>query len=88
MPGRPDDHLSRVARAVRWGIPLAIAIAGGILIAVGDATQIALGVLLVGCAMLVAMASAIVRVGARSDQERVAEERAREYFDEHGRWPG
>jgi hypothetical protein len=87
VPGGPDDRLSGVARAVRWGVPLAIAAAGAVLIAVGDANEIAMGVLLVGCALLVAMASAIVRVGARSDREREAEERAREYFDAHGRWP-
>jgi hypothetical protein len=88
VPGGPDDGLTGVARAVRWGVPLAIALAGAILIAVGDANEIAMGVLLVGTALLVVLASAIVRVGARSDQDRVREERAREYFDEHGRWPG
>jgi hypothetical protein len=78
-----------VVRAVRYGIPLAILVAGVVCLALagGDGNVTALGVLLVGVAGLVVLLGAIVRAGERSNQERVEEERAREFYDAHGRWP-
>lgn len=29
----------------------------------------------------------LFRIGVRGDEERQAEERARDYFDRYGRWP-
>jgi hypothetical protein len=77
-----------MARATRIGVPALIALAGAIVIAAApDANIVALGVLLVGVAGLVVLTGAIVRAGERSNDERIREERAREFFDEHGRWP-
>jgi hypothetical protein len=86
VPRRADRELT--AGAIRLGVPAAIAVAGVVLLAVGDEVDVALGVLLVGCAGLVLMVSALMRASARSNAERDAEERAREHFDRHGSWPG
>jgi hypothetical protein len=41
----------------------------------------------VGGGLSVLMINFLFRLGVSGDREREAEERARRYFDEHGRWP-
>jgi membrane protein implicated in regulation of membrane protease activity len=89
-------------RATRLWLPLAIALAGVVLIVVGGAdvttsdssfagfgsSTSALGLVLVGVAVMVAMLNWLFRLGVKSNRDREREEQARKYFDEHGRWPG
>ena len=71
------------------GVPLAIGVAGVIAIILGHGrtAEAAAGVGLVIVAMIVWMINWMFRLSLRSNRDRVEEERAREYFDRHGRWP-
>ena len=43
--------------------------------------------MLVGSGLAVLLLNVLFRYGAKGDEEREAEESAREYFAQHGRWP-
>jgi len=67
-----------------------IAVVGIVAIIVGggqDDIVAGAGVSLVICALIVWMINWMYRIGVQSNLEREEEERAREYFDRHGRWP-
>jgi hypothetical protein len=73
----------------RIGLPLVICVTGLVLaIAGGDDTVVGAGVVLVGVGLLVALLNTLMRLGLQSERDRDREQRAREYFDRHGRWPG
>jgi hypothetical protein len=69
-----------------------IAVAGIVLIVDGhgraNSVPAAAGVALVVVALTVWLLNWLYRLGVQSADDRDREERAREYFDEHGRWPG
>ena len=77
--------------ATRHGLPLAIALAGVVLILIGHArvssVKAAAGVSLIIAALIVWMINWMFRMSVQSNREREREEAAREYFDQHGRWP-
>jgi hypothetical protein len=68
---------------VRVWLPAAIAVAGVVLIVVGDESIAAMGVLLLGVALLVVLANVFVRLSLDSEREREEEERNRR----RGVWP-
>ena len=70
---------------VRYGIPLALLIAGVVVGAVTD--SVAAAALFFSAASAVLLLNVLYRIGAEGDKERDREEAARAYFDEHGRWP-
>jgi hypothetical protein len=74
-------------RIVRYGIPVLIALAGVVLIFAGGDAGAGAGVVLIGIAGLVLLANVFVRLSLQSEDDREREERAREFFAEHGRWP-
>ena len=41
----------------------------------------------VGAGLAILLLNVLFRYGAQGDRERDAEESAREYFAQHGRWP-
>jgi hypothetical protein len=70
--------------AVRWGVPIAIAVAGFILaVTVSEGA----GEGIVGAAACVALGTWFLRFSFSDAADREREEDARRYFDEHGRWP-
>jgi hypothetical protein len=72
--------------AVRYGIPLAMTVAGIVcLIVGGDAAGS--GVVLIGSAGIVLLINLLFRLSLVSNREREQEEQAREQFDREGRWP-
>jgi protein-S-isoprenylcysteine O-methyltransferase Ste14 len=83
--------------ATRVWLPLAIAAAGIVLIVLGHgslssagsnhALESASGVALLIAALIVWMINWMFRMSVQSSRDREREERAREYFDDHGRWP-
>jgi protein-S-isoprenylcysteine O-methyltransferase Ste14 len=84
--------------ATRVWLPLGIVVAGVVLIVLGHGSysnlanthslESAAGVSLLLVALIVWMLNWMYRLSIRSNEEREDEERAREYFDRTGRWPG
>jgi hypothetical protein len=74
---------------VRTWLPVAIIVAGLIVgVATGfSETGLEGGTLLVSAGLSVWLINFLYRVGVHGDREREAEDRARAYFAEHGRWP-
>jgi hypothetical protein len=70
---------------VRYGIPLALLIAG--VVVAGTSGSAAAGALFISAATAVLLLNVLYRIGVQGDKERDREEAARRYFDEHGRWP-
>jgi drug/metabolite transporter (DMT)-like permease len=71
-------------------LPLAIAVAGVVAIVLGHGrnAEAAAGVGLVIVALIVWMINWLFRMSLQSNRDRETEERARDYFSRHGRWPG
>ncbi len=93
MTPNDRDQPGGVARilliATRVWIPVAIAVAGVVLIVLGHGRTAAAGagVALVIAAVIVWMINWMYRMSIESNRERDREEEAREYFYRHGRWP-
>ncbi len=78
-------------RFLRYGLPIVMLIAGGVLIALGHARAnspiAATGLVLGGLALSVWMLNMMYRWTIESNQDRAKEEAARDYYSEHGHWP-
>jgi protein-S-isoprenylcysteine O-methyltransferase Ste14 len=93
---RPEPGRFWLAATRTW-LPLAIAVAGVVLVVIGHGSysnlasthslESAAGVCLLIVALIVWMLNWMYRLSIRSNEEREDEERAREYFDRTGRWP-
>jgi uncharacterized membrane protein YkvI len=75
--------------ATRLWLPLAIAVAGAVLIVIGHGRTgaAAAGVSLLIAALIVWMINWMYRMSVESNRDREREEEARDYFSRHGRWP-
>jgi hypothetical protein len=75
---------------VRYGLPGAIFVAGVVVFAAVSDREVALeiGAMFWGTAIAVFLLNFFFRMGVSGEVDRDREEEAREYFDEHGRWPG
>jgi hypothetical protein len=67
---------------VRTVLPATMALAGLVLIVVGGEIELGMGIVLIGSALLVAMANAMMRLSLQSEREREEEQRRRD----EGRW--
>jgi len=76
-------------RLVRIWLPLAIIAAGVVLAAATGFSESGLegGALLISAGASVWLLNLLYRVGVKGDRDRDEEDRARDYFAEHGRWP-
>ncbi len=70
---------------VRYGIPLALFVAG--VVVAGATGSLAAGVMFMGAGAAVLLLNVLYRIGVQGDRSRDREEAARRFFDEHGRWP-
>jgi hypothetical protein len=75
----------RILPFVRYGIPAAFIVAGQVVLVVTEDPVSWAGFTGAGIAIL--LLNALYRIGIEGDREREHEERARDYFDRHGRWP-
>lgn len=84
----PERSGSFAVAAVRYGIG-AVMVAGGIIVLVINPGGFGVDgfAMAVGGGLSVLMINWLFRLGVSGDREREAEEAARRYFDEHGRWP-
>lgn len=81
--GRPGLGL----RMLRYGLPGVVVLAGVIAMSFATTNALEGGAGLVSAGLAIWFLNWLFRVGARGDVERDAEDRARDYFDHHGRWP-
>ena len=73
---------------LRYGLPAALIVAGFVVLFVVDGDLRWDGwAMLVGSGLALLLLNVLFRYGAKGDKERDAEESAREYFAQHGRWP-
>jgi len=80
--------MSRI-KFVRTWLPVGIIVAGFVLAAATGFSELGLegGTLLVAAGLSVWLINFLYRVGVSGERDRDAEDRARAYFAEHGRWP-
>ena len=71
----------------RHGIPALAVLAGIVAMCFGTATSLVGGAGLIGAGVATWLIAWLYRVGVEGDRTRDAEERARRYFERHGRWP-
>ena len=74
-------------RLTRHGIPALAVLAGIVAMCFGTATSLVGGAGLIGAGLAIWLLSWFYRVGVDGDRAREHEERARAYFERHGRWP-
>ncbi len=88
VPDRGDRRSANTMIAVRYVLPAVIAVAGVLALifnqTINGLEGFAMGIGVAGSILLL---NILYRVGVSGDRERDAEEAARVYFDEHGRWP-
>ncbi len=73
--------------AVRYGIPLVLVLAGVIVSATAGGVGLAAGALFFSAGTAVLLLNVLYRIGVEGDKERDTEQEARDFFDQHGRWP-
>jgi hypothetical protein len=76
-------------KLVRTWLPAAIILAGLVLAAATGFSETGLegGTLLVAAGLSVWLINLLYRIGVSGDRDRESEDRARAYFEQHGRWP-
>jgi hypothetical protein len=73
---------------IRYGLPAVLVVAGFVLLFVADEGIKWDGfAMCVGAGLAVLLMNVLFRFGAKGDDERQAEDDAREYFSAHGHWP-
>jgi ABC-type transport system involved in cytochrome bd biosynthesis fused ATPase/permease subunit len=73
---------------LRYGLPAVLIVAGFVLLFVTDGSIKWDGfAMCVGAGLAVLLMNLLFRFGAKGDDERQAEDDAREYFSRHGHWP-
>ena len=83
-----EPTLRKTTWIVRYGVPIALEVAGIVIVAVERSTTGVEGWgMFTGAAGAVLLLNQLYRVGARGDVDRNHEESARDYFDAHGEWP-
>lgn len=89
MSAYVDRSPSLSLRLVRTWLPVALMIAGVVVVVAGQASETAIevGVPLFSAGASWWFLSWLFRVGVDGDAVREQEQAAREYFAEHGRWP-
>jgi hypothetical protein len=84
----PQPRHKRIGMiALRYVLPGVVVLAGVIAMAFGTDTSLEGGAGLVSAGLAIWFVNWLFRIGAVGDEERDAEEQAREYFDRHGHWP-
>ena len=74
---------------IRIWLPAIVTLAGVVVIVVGGGDEISLegGAGIIGAGLAIWLMNVLFRVGLDNDRDRDAEDAARDFFDEHGRWP-
>jgi hypothetical protein len=74
--------------ALRYGLPALCIVAGFVILFTAHGSLKWDGwAMCIGAGLSILLLNVLFRFGAKGDREREAEEDARRYFAEHGRWP-
>jgi hypothetical protein len=73
---------------VRYGLPVAVALAGGLVMSFGGEANLEGGAGILSAGLAIYFINWLFRIGADGEHERDAERAARDYFTAHGHWPG
>ena len=84
---RSQRQTSTLMVFVRYVLPGVVVLAGVVAMAFGTDVSLEGGAGLVSAGLAIWFLNWLYRIGASGDAERDAEDRARDYFDRHGRWP-
>jgi hypothetical protein len=72
---------------VRYVLPAVVVLGGLIVMVQGDENHLEGGAGIVSAGLAIYFINLLFRAGVSGDREREAEEAARDYFEQHGRWP-
>jgi hypothetical protein len=73
---------------LRYGLPAVLVVAGFVMLFVAsDSIKWDGFAMCVGAGLAVLLMNVLFRFGAKGDDEREAEDAAREYYSAHGHWP-
>ncbi len=72
---------------LRYVLPASVIVAGLVVMALGSETELEGGAGIAGAGIAIFAMNWLIRAATEGDRERTREQRAREYFAEHGRWP-
>ena len=86
-PPRPAGGAKPMMVLLRYVLPAAVVLAGIIVMSLGSESDLEGGAGIIGAGIAIWFINWLFRLGAAGDEEREREDRAREYFDRHGRWP-
>lgn len=89
---RRRDHAdmteATILKLVRYALPAVIVAVGVVAVALDQSvTTLEGGAGFVGAGLSVWLLNVLHRIGVDGERDRVEEDRAREFFDRHGRWP-
>jgi hypothetical protein len=84
---RPRGFTAWLLVGVRYVLPVTVVIAGLVIMAFGGEVDLEGGAGLVSAGLAIYFLNWLFRIGADGDRERDTEQAARDYFNEHGRWP-
>jgi len=84
---RPAGFTAWLLVGVRYVLPVAVVIAGIVVMAFGSESDLEGGAGLVSAGLAIYFLNWLFRIGADGDRERDTEQAARDYFNRHGRWP-
>ena len=88
MTAPSEKRSAQTMLVVRYVVPAVIAVAGVIVLILNQSiTGLEGFAMFIGAAGSILLLNVLYRLGVSGDRERDEEEAAREYFDEHGRWP-
>jgi hypothetical protein len=74
---------------VRYVLPIGVVLAGVLVFVLAPSTTRFEGAAAcIGAGLSILLLNLLYRAGVRGDADRDDEERAREFFDDHGYWPG
>ncbi len=72
---------------MRYALPVAVALGGGIVMAFGSESDMEGGAGIVSAGLAIYAINWLSRASIEGDRVRTEEEAARTYFSIHGRWP-
>jgi hypothetical protein len=72
---------------IRYVLPVVVVIVGIAIMALGGEDNLEGGAGFVSAGLAIYFLNWLFRIGADGDRERDDEQAARDYFNEHGRWP-